>query len=306
MIPQTTSRAAACLLCLLSVAMAAPVRAQPTPMTRAPDVVAAVNDKELTREELADLTINLYGQVVLEQLIQQEVVRQEAEKQGVTATPEEISAFTKERVELEIRDLARRLGLKETDDAETQLEKLGTSVEQLSESARKRLEPHVWYEIVSRKLLRREIEITEQDLREEFKARFGAKVRVRQVVLASREEAEKVLNKLRMGAEFDKIAQELSIDRITRSRGGEMPALPVGSEVGQAVAALKPGEIGDVVEIEGRFHVFQLIENITAIEADFEKEKDALREDLIEFRMQRDGPGWLQRLVQEAKIERFL
>jgi len=275
-------------------------------MTRAPDVVAAVNDKELTREELADLTINLYGQVVLEQLIQQEVVRQEAEKQGVTATPEEISAFTKERVELEIRDLARRLGLKETDDAETQLEKLGTSVEQLSESARKRLEPHVWYEIVSRKLLRREIEITEQDLREEFKARFGAKVRVRQVVLASREEAEKVLNKLRMGAEFDKIAQELSIDRITRSRGGEMPALPVGSEVGQAVAALKPGEIGDVVEIEGRFHVFQLIENITAIEADFEKEKDALREDLIEFRMQRDGPGWLQRLVQEAKIERFL
>ena len=306
MIPQTTSRAAACLLCLLSVAMAAPVRAQPTPMTRAPDVVAAVNDKELTREELADLTINLYGQVVLEQLIQQEVVRQKAEKQGVTATPEEISAFTKERVELEIRDLARRLGLKETDDAETQLEKLGTSVEQLSESARKRLEPHVWYEIVSRKLLRREIEITEQDLREEFKARFGAKVRVRQVVLASREEAEKVLNKLRMGAEFDKIAQELSIDRITRSRGGEMPALPVGSEVGQAVAALKPGEIGDVVEIEGRFHVFQLIENITAIEADFEKEKDALREDLIEFRMQRDGPGWLQRLVQEAKIERFL
>ena len=286
--------------------MAVPVRAQPTPMTRAPDVVAEVNGKELTREALADLTINLYGQVVLEQLIQQEVVRQEAEKQGVTATPEELAAFTDERVELEIRDLARRLGLKETDDPETQLEKLGTSVEQLRESARKRLAPHVWYEIVSRKLIRREIEITDRDLREEFEARFGAKVRVRQVVLASREQADDVLKKLRMGADFDKVAREVSIDRITRSRGGEMPPLPVGSEVGQAVAELKPGEIGDVVQIEGRFHVFQLIENITAVEADFEKEKDSLREGLIEFRMQRDGPGWLQRLVQEAKIERFL
>jgi len=301
-----TFSAAACLLCLLAVAIAAPLQAQPIPMTKAPDVVAKVNGQEIGREDLADLAINVFGQEVLDRLIQQELVRQEAEKQGVTVTPEEIAAFTNERIEEQIRDLARQLGLTETDDVEAAFKKMGTSVEDLRKSARERLEPHVWYELVSRKLLRREINVTEDDLREEFDARFGAKVRVRQVVLAARQEADDVLKKLRMGADFDKVAQEVSIDRITRSRGGEMPPLPVAGDAGKAVAGFDPLQISEVVEIEGRFHIFQLLENIKAVEADFEKEKDALREDVVEFRMQRDGPGWLKRLVQEAKIERFL
>ena len=279
---------------------------QPVRPETIPKVVARINGKEVTRDQLAQLAVNMYGPQVYERLIQQELVRQEAGKQAVTVSREEIEAFTRERVDEQIAQLAKQLGLKESDDYEAQLKKIGTSVQQLRESARKRLEPHVWYELVSRKLVRRTIEVADAEVRAEFDRKYGPKVQVRQVVLPTRGEAEAVLKKLTMGAEFAKLAKERSIDNLTRHSGGELPPVPAASEIGKAVADLKPGGVSRVTEIATRFHVFQLIERIEPRKADFNKLASDLRKELVERRVRERGRIWLQALMNKAKIERYV
>ena len=153
-------------------ALTANVMAQPAPATPAPDIVASVNDQKLTRDDLAELAITLHGPQIIQLLIHHEIIRQEAEKQGVIVSPEEMRAYVEETVEFKIRQEMTQFGMASVEVYAAQLDKIGQSLDARREGMRKQLAPRVWYELASHKLIRKTITV-----RRRIRAQPGASQR---------------------------------------------------------------------------------------------------------------------------------
>lgn len=89
---------------------------------------------------------------------------------------------------------------------------------------------------------------------------------IRHIQVGSRARAEQILGQLRGGADFAALARQFSEDAATKDIGGALGyvtesegAIGIGKDPGftTAALALQPGELSDVVEVSGRFHVLR-------------------------------------------------
>ncbi|MEK6574707.1 MAG: peptidylprolyl isomerase, partial [Chloroflexota bacterium] len=88
-------------------------------------------------------------------------------------------------------------------------------------------------------------------------------VHARQIVVATREEADKILAELAAGADFATLAVNQSLDS-SRINGGDFGWFPFNGlaqpEVAQAAFALQPEQIGQPVQSALGFHIVQTLE----------------------------------------------
>jgi len=88
-------------------------------------------------------------------------------------------------------------------------------------------------------------------------------VHARQIVVATREEADKILSELAAGADFATLAVNQSLDS-SRINGGDLGWFPYNGlaqpEVAQAAFALQPEQIGQPVQSALGFHIVQTLE----------------------------------------------
>lgn len=271
----------------------------------APDVVAVVNNQPLTRDQLAALAVGIYGRQVLEVIISQEVVRQEAARRGVTITDEELSAYTRKRVQEQLDSMARNMGAKDAADLTAKVGQTPATLEGIRHRAEEALKPFVGPELLAAKMIAAEVAVSDDDVRAEFAKRHGPKAKVLQIVLRTRPEAESVLAKLQQGADFRQLAQEISQDKVTRRQGGEMPPLPQDSVLGEAAFRLKPGDLSDVVETPDGFHVLKLLEIVPADDSRFEDVRNALWDEILQQRILEKRDAWVSNLVKKAEVTRL-
>jgi parvulin-like peptidyl-prolyl isomerase len=91
-------------------------------------------------------------------------------------------------------------------------------------------------------------------------------IRVRHILVKTREEAEEVLQRLRRGEDFSKLAQERSICPSGR-RGGDLgyfgPGVMVKPFEDAAYSLLREGDISGVVKTQFGYHIIRLEDRIT-------------------------------------------
>jgi parvulin-like peptidyl-prolyl isomerase len=124
-------------------------------------------------------------------------------------------------------------------------------------------------------------------------------IRARHILVESRDEAEAVKERLEEGEDFATLAQELSQDPGTAEEGGDLGWFPQGQmvpEFDEAAFILRPGEISDAVETSFGFHII-LVE-----ERDGNRELDAMA---LEQRKLEAFQLWLFDLEAGATIERY-
>jgi parvulin-like peptidyl-prolyl isomerase len=83
-------------------------------------------------------------------------------------------------------------------------------------------------------------------------------ITARHILLATRAEAEAVRERLKQGADFAKLAQEISTDPISAARGGQIGPFQKGQlvpEFESAVFPLKKGQISEIVETQFGYHI---------------------------------------------------
>jgi parvulin-like peptidyl-prolyl isomerase len=143
-------------------------------------------------------------------------------------------------------------------------------------------------------------------LREKMEESIGEEVpthelqiRARHILVETREEAERVLERLDHGEDFGSLARVLSQDPGSAQERGDLGWFPQGQmvpEFDEVAFNLRPGEISDIVETSFGFHII-LVE-----ERDGNRELDPTT---VEQRIREAFELWLLDLEAQATIERY-
>jgi peptidyl-prolyl cis-trans isomerase C len=307
-----------------------PADAKPMLAKDLPAVVAKINDRSVTREELLQAsqsvqirlaqqgsavkpTKGFYRQV-LDEVIGIVLLQQDAKASGVTATDQEVQ-----------QQLAAQKG-NFPDEAtyKKALAQAGLTEEKLRQQARD--------QIAVQKYLQGRFaqagNVTDQATREFYdknKAKIQApeRVRVRHILIRfdpqkgspadkekAREKAADLLKRAQGGEDFAKLASEYSEDPSSKARGGELDWITQGQMVPtfeQAAFALKKSnELSPVVESQFGFHVIQLLEHQDAGTLPYEQVKGRIGQLLQQQQAQQQLAARVRELRSKAKVEVFL
>lgn len=127
--------------------------------------------------------------------------------------------------------------------------------------------------------------------------------------LAARKRAERVHNLARSGEDFRELARRFS-DLPSADEGGDIGVFAedeMANHMKQAVAQLQPGEISEIVETPFGYQFFQLLSGNTGgivAQAPYETVKEEIRERLFRKALQNEYETWLKRIRETAYIRK--
>jgi len=236
--------------------------------------------------------------LVLEQMIDQLLLDQEARRKGIDLDEDEFTARL------------QALVAPEEGESLTQAVKAsGHTVAGWSRSMRRRM--------VHEKLVRAQvienIPVTPSEMRayyerhkEEFKQ--PEQVKVRHLAVSSHNTFRKVIREVRRGKSFGDLVSEHSITA-DRTVGGTLGWVERGvlpPEFDEAIFSMRPGQVGPrdkPVQTEMGYHIFKVEDRRKAHQMSFEEARPLIRERIRADKQADAYKEWLQRLRERATIE---
>jgi len=152
------------------------------------------------------------------------------------------------------------------------------------------------------------LRIPESALADYFEAHKGEytkpeRVLIRQIVVEDRDRAGSLLDKIKAGGDFEKLAAENS-QAPEAAAGGLLPAFGEGDlpEAFDRAFELEAGQLSDVIESPHGYHIFLLIEKYPAEEPELGDIRDQLMTKLAQEQLADLRPQWLRDLRRSAEI----
>ncbi len=276
----------------ITVPTAAPTETPAPTGTPAPVLAARVNDAEITLEMFNAELARQLGDVdpasedgknkaatlkdaVLNDLIQKALIAQEAARQGLTITEQQVDdelAFAQERSGGADKYAAWLAANRLTDEDARDM---------------------VRNELLGAALRDRVLATTPRE---------AEHVRAFHILLATEAEAQQVMARLDAGAKMGPLAQANSIDESTRADDGDLGWFARGTgailwpEVEAAAFALQPGETSGIVQSPVGFHIIRVTE----------RQVRPLSDTDLATVQQAALAKWLTQLQSQAKIEKFV
>ena len=291
-------------------------------------IVAIVNHDVITLSEL-DKNVNSYmkriektvpedqldaiekhvRQMVLNELIDQRLITQEAKKRGLMATDRDVNdAITNIITQRKITH----------EKLQYEIEQLGITFDEYREEVRAQLTKRNFLagEIKSKiTISKEEIGAYYREHRKDYEGKEAARIRQILILLPRdaadqtreklRMRAEDILQQLRQGDSFSMLATEVSQGPAAKT-GGDLGFVEKGlmlPDVDAAAFSLKIGEISDVIESPIGFHIIQVVDK----RGEGVKPIESVREEIIgrigDEKMENKFEEWLNEQREKAHIE---
>ncbi|MCX8031279.1 MAG: peptidylprolyl isomerase [Thermodesulfovibrionales bacterium] len=123
---------------------------------------------------------------------------------------------------------------------------------------------------------------------------------------ALRDKAEALLQRVKKGEDFAKLASEHSEDPRSKAKGGELDFFHRGMmapEFEKAAFALKPGQISEIVESQFGYHIIKLEERKEAYQPSFDEIKDKVIAKARDRLKDSKKDEFIKRAYKEAGVE---
>lgn len=311
----------------------AAIPSKPADTSKMPDVVAKVNGKDITKDALlaqARLMQQQFAQAsrgqqvpamdeafykqILEGMIAQELLLKDAKEQGVAVSDEELKP----------QMAALRGRFPDEATFKKALEQEGLTEKALQEKLRQEA---VIQKYVGAKVFG-DVAVTDQAAREFYdknqdKMQRPERAHLRHILIGvkpdapeadkkkAQDKAEDLLEKLKDGEDFAKLAAENSDDPGSKVRGGDLSWISRGQNAPpafeQAAFALaKPNDLSGVVETPYGYHIIQLVEREAAGAVPFEEARPRITQMLQQKQAAERLKARVADLKKKGKVEVFL
>lgn len=257
-------------------------------------------DKEIKIKELK--------KKILEQMIDEKILIQEAKRKKVKVNSKEIQDG--------IGEIRKRFGTEEEYNQE--LARQGLSEEKFREQVKEQL---MVIKLIDQEIKAKVVSPTDTEIEDFYKQNESEmvepeQVRARHILIKVDENTDKnkalrrireILKEVKKGeTSFAEFAKKYS-EGPSAPRGGDLGFFIRGQMVREfedAAFALKVGEISDVVETEYGYHIIQCIEKKASEKKSLEEVRDYLRNFIFQKRMEEQYEKWLRTLRDKASITR--
>jgi len=258
-------------------------------------VVATVNNEEITRTDLARECLRHYGEKVLERVVNRYLIMQECRRRGISVTQAEVKA--------EIERIAGTYSIPVDQLLKMLEEERGISPEQYSNDV-------IWVILALRKLAGDRLEVTQDELVEQYEAQYGPAVKARLIVCDDRRTAERVRAEAVADPDrFGELAKRNSVDVSSASVEGIIQPIRkhVGhKEIEQIAFRMKKGEISPVIQVGDQFAILKCEGWLPAQPVTFEQAKMGMIETIRNSKMHQLTNEILRELQRDAEVKNVL
>ncbi len=256
--------------------------------------VATVNGVPIERERFMLELRNRRGRDILNQMITETLVRQRAQRLGISPTKQDIDRAYERAVAMAGSPA----------DFERQLKRRAITEEQFRET----LVPQVLLD----KVIAKTVKVSRKEIRDYYDshiAEFQLPERVRAgiIMLETRENAEQIRQVLDVeGADFAGLAKAFSIDPGTKDQGGDTGYFPregyYAEEIASRAFAMRVGEISDVFEAPDGFCILRVIDRKPPETESLGEVRDKIRSRVAFSKREELRVSWLAEQRRKANI----
>lgn len=263
--------------------------------------MASIGDRIIATDRVIPMLVRGHGPGLLEQLIVLEGAEKIARDRGMTISQELVDT----EMDRFLRDLSGQTawsqGIEEPDFDRSQAMQLlqdfmaerNISLEEMNITMRRHA--------LLRALAESEVEVQPADIRNEFDRRYGERVRIRHIQLASTGAAGRALSDLQQGMSFEQVATNHSVNRSTAQTGGMLDPFSASDDrvpaaIRDIAFSLSQGERSGIIRVGNLFHIIMLVERIPASS---EATLDAQRAELEQAARRRMGEARMPSLYRD-------
>lgn len=244
-----------------------------------------------------DEVIKKYKQQIIDQLIDQELVIQEAERQKITVTDKEIDKKYEE---------IRKSANKSEKEAEKILADQGMTAAEFKENLKAQLIAQRFYTKLTSGIKMSDADIKKfYDERKDIDFKVSANVKVQEIFAATEDKAKQAKTDLDGGADFGETAKKYSEDE-AKDQESVKTQEAVDPEWSKVVFTQSAGAVTDVFKTSRGFHIVKVIEKNDAKIRPFEEVKDIIKQQQIDKKKDDAFLKWLSGLKKKSKIEKFI
>lgn len=286
--------------------------------------------KQLSNRELTDEEFKQVKKKVLDQLIADKLLLQEAKRRNIKVTKREIEEGIKTVKARFPSDLMFQQELKKENLTEKQFEKRIEEqimvLKLIDEEIKKNLKEPTESEAreVFNKVIKiinkkdKDMKLSDDEknelniLAQLVERYFNEQVRVRHILIrvepdAPKQKKEEALKKIKeiksrleKGEDFANLAQKYSEDPGSKDKGGDLGFIARGDtleEFEKVVFSLKEGQVSDIFQTKFGYHIAKVIEYRAKREPEFEQIKD----DLLQYVAKKNAEKYYEQFVEQLK-----
>ena len=269
-----------CLLAAASCLLLAACESSSRDLAKSTQVVARVNDKEITtsyvQRRLSNLSALLRKKLRNEKRLQEfidSLVAKELLLQAAREAKLDKSAAFVNRVRDYKKDLLAQL-------------------------------------FVQKKLMEEKIRVSDQEVQDYYQShqddfKGQPELRLSNIFLVSEVQARDVLKQIKAGEDFAKLAREKSANRATAARGGDMGFLrkwQLPATVAGEIFSLKPGQVSDIIPSEFGYTIVKVTDERMGEDVPLEKVAAAIKRKLFREKQRRVVQQMVRELKKKARI----